>query len=71
MSNPVVYLTGALIACVVGLVLLWLIHLLSRRRNRREVPFAVQMRALSTDPSKVRRPQPSGIVALDPIDEET
>jgi len=70
-SNPVIYLTGALIACVIGLVLLWLFHILSRRRSRREVPFSAQMQALAFGRSKVRRTQPSGIVPLDPTDEET
>lgn len=71
MSNPVIYLTGALIACVIGLVLLWLAHILSRRRGRREVPFSDQMQALAFDRSKVRHTQSSGIVPLDPTDEET
>lgn len=71
MSSAVVFLAGALIACIIGLVVLWLLHGVSQHRRRREIPFADQMRALSTDPSRARHRQPSGIVAVDPTDEET
>jgi len=72
-SGAVVFLAGALIACVVGLILLWITHSVSRRRRRRraEISFADQMRALSTNPDGPRREQPVGIVTLDPIDKES
>jgi len=73
MSSAVVFLIGALVACVVGLILLWITHLVSRRRRRRrgEISFADQMRALSINPDGPRREQPIGIVTLDPIDKES
>jgi len=70
-SSAVVFLVGALVACTVGLVVLWLLHSVSQHRRRREIPFADQMRALSSNPSRARRRQPSGIVPVDPPDEET
>jgi len=70
LSSAVVFLVGALIACTAGLVLLWIVHMISQHRRRREIPFADQMRALSVDPGRPRREQPTGIVTLDPIDEE-
>jgi len=71
MSSAVVFLVGALIACTLGLVLLWVIHVITQSRRRREIPFADQMLALTVDPSRPRREQPTGIVTLDPIDEES
>jgi len=71
LSSAVVFLVGALIACTVGLVFLWVIHMISERRRHREIPFADQMRALSVNPNGPRREQPRGIVTLDPIDEES
>lgn len=71
MSSAVIFLVGALVACSVGLVLLWVVHMISQRRRRRVVPFSEQMRALSLDPNRPRHEQPVGIVTLDPIDEES
>jgi len=65
-----VFLVGAIIACSVGLVLLWLVHMMSRHRRRPSIPFEDAMRALSNDSSRVRREPPRGIVTLDSTDEE-
>jgi len=69
-SSAVVFLVGAIIACSVGLVLLWLVHLISRRRRRPPVSFEDAMRALSNDSPTSRREPPRGIVTLDSTDEE-
>jgi len=70
-SSAVVFLVGALVACTIGLALLWITHTVSQHRRRREIPFAEQMRTLTLNPDRPRREQPPGIVTLDPIDEET
>ncbi len=71
MSSAALFLAGALVAAVVGLIVLWVFHAITQRRRRRETPFDQQMQALAFNPSRVSRDQPSGIVTLDPIDEET
>ncbi len=71
MSSAAVFLAGALLAAIVGLILLWAFHAIAQHRRRRETPFDQQMQALAFNPNRVSREQPSGIVTLDPIDEET
>ena len=67
MSNAVLFLGAALLAAVVGSVLLWAIH---RLREPSPADFQERLRAIAPLNRNPTVEQPSGIVHLDPAADE-